>query len=150
MWNGSCIVHEEFKSQGIVKLKNVYPDAALLVHPESPEAMIDIADFVGSTSQLIEASKNLPNKQMIVATDSGIFYKMQQACPNKELIIAPTAGEGATCRSCANCPWMGLNDLKNLMTSLELNENEVFVEESTSIMAMNSLQKMLDFRDEQL
>jgi quinolinate synthase len=148
MWNGSCIVHEEFKSKGIIELKNVYPDAALLVHPESPEAMTDMADFVGSTSQLIEASKNLPNQQMIVATDSGIFYKMQQACPNKELIIAPTAGEGATCRSCANCPWMGLNDLKNLMNSLELNENEIFVEKSTSIKAMSSLQRMLDFRDE--
>ena len=150
MWNGSCIVHEEFKSKGIIELKNLYPDAALLVHPESPEAMTDMADFVGSTSQLIEASKNLPNQQMIVATDSGIFYKMQQACPNKELIIAPTAGEGATCRSCANCPWMGLNDLKNLMNSLELNENEIFVEKSTSIKAMSSLQRMLDFRDEQL
>jgi quinolinate synthase len=148
MWNGSCIVHEEFKSKGIIELKNVYPDAALLVHPESPEAMIDMADFVGSTSQLIEASKNLPNQQMIVATDSGIFYKMQQACPNKELIIAPTAGQGATCRSCANCPWMGLNDLKNLMNSLELNENEIFVEKSTSIKAMSSLQRMLNFRDE--
>jgi quinolinate synthase len=148
MWNGSCIVHEEFKSKGIIELKNVYPDAALLVHPESPEAMTDMADFVGSTSQLIEASKNLPNQQMIVATDSGIFYKMQQACPNKELIIAPTAGEGATCRSCANCPWMGLNDLKNLMNALELNENEIFVEKSTSIKAMSSLQRMLDFRDE--
>jgi quinolinate synthase len=148
MWDGSCIVHEEFKSKGIIELKNVYPDAALLVHPESPEAMTDMADFVGSTSQLIEASKNLPNQQMIVATDSGIFYKMQQACPNKELIIAPTAGEGATCRSCANCPWMGLNDLKNLMNSLELNENEIFVEKSTSIKAMSSLQRMLDFRDE--
>lgn len=150
MWNGSCIVHEEFKSKGIIELKNLYPDAALLVHPESPEAMTDMADFVGSTSQLIEASKNLPNQQMIVATDSGIFYKMQQACPNKELIIAPTAGEGATCRSCGNCPWMGLNDLKNLMNSLELNENEIFVEKSTSIKAMSSLQRMLDFRDEQL
>jgi quinolinate synthase len=148
MWNGSCIVHEEFKSKGIIELKNVYPDAALLVHPESPEAMTEMADFVGSTSQLIEASKNLPNQQMIVATDSGIFYKMQQACPNKELIIAPTAGEGATCRSCANCPWMGLNDLKNLMNSLELNKNEIFVEKNTSIKAMSSLQRMLDFRDE--
>jgi quinolinate synthase len=148
IWNGSCIVHEEFKLKGIIELKNVYPDAALLVHPESPEAITDMADFVGSTSQLIEASKNLPNQQMIVATDSGIFYKMQQACPNKELIIAPTAGEGATCRSCANCPWMGLNDLKNLMNSLELNENEIFVEKSTSIKAMSSLQRMLDFRDE--
>tara|TARA_B110000196_G_scaffold48882_1_gene39556 strand:+ start:131 stop:1213 length:1083 start_codon:yes stop_codon:yes gene_type:complete len=150
MWDGSCIVHEEFKSQGVISLKKIYPDAALLVHPESPEDMVNIADFVGSTSQLIEASKFLPNKQMIVATDSGIFYKMQQASPDKELIIAPTAGEGATCRSCANCPWMGMNDLKKLMESLESNKNQIFVKESTRIKAMCSLQKMLDFRDQQL
>ena len=149
MWNGSCIVHEEFKSQGVAKLKYIYPDAALLVHPESPEAMIEIADVVGSTSQLIEASARLPNKQMIVATDAGIFYKMQLACPDKELIIAPTAGEGAACRSCANCPWMGMNNLKNLMSSLEFNQNEIFVDKHIGIKAMSSLQRMLDFREQQ-
>tara|TARA_B100001063_G_C16753880_1_gene551959 strand:+ start:1064 stop:2146 length:1083 start_codon:yes stop_codon:yes gene_type:complete len=150
MWNGSCIVHEEFKSQGVLDLKNIYPDAAVLVHPESPEDVINMADFVGSTSQLIDASSRLPNKKIIVATDSGIFYKMQQACPDKELIIAPTAGEGATCRSCANCPWMGLNDLKCLMDSLEFNQNEIFVERNIRKKAMGSLQKMLDFRNQQL
>ena len=78
MWDGSCIVHEEFKAKGILDLKKVYPDAAILVHPESPESVVDIADVVGSTSQLIAAAKSLPQKQLIVATDQGIFYKMQQ------------------------------------------------------------------------
>ncbi|MDX2465381.1 MAG: quinolinate synthase NadA [Porticoccus sp.] len=150
LWNGSCIVHEEFKSQGVARLKQVYPDAALLVHPESPEAMVDIADAVGSTSQLIKAAQTLPHQQMIVATDIGIFYKMQQAAPDKELIIAPTAGEGATCRSCASCPWMGMNDLKNLMESLEQGSNEIHVDSEVGRQAMVSLQRMLEFREQQL
>ncbi|MFT7299591.1 MAG: quinolinate synthase [Porticoccus sp.] len=147
LWDGSCIVHEEFKSQGVADLKSVYPDAAVLVHPESPEAMVEIADAVGSTSQLIKAAQTLPNKQMIVATDIGIFHKMQQAAPDKELIIAPTAGEGATCRSCASCPWMGMNHLKNLMESLEHGTNEIYVDSLVGSMAMVSLQRMLDFRE---
>ena len=102
MWDGSCIVHEEFKAKGIIDLQQVYPQAAVLVHPESPESVVDIADVVGSTSQLIAAAQSLPQQQMIVATDQGIFYKMQQAVPDKQLIIAPTGGSGASCRSCAN------------------------------------------------
>ncbi len=100
-WQGACIVHDEFKTQALQRMKALYPEAAVLVHPESPQAIVDLADAVGSTSQLIQAAKTLPHAQMIVATDRGIFYKMQQACPDKELLEAPTAGEGATCRSCA-------------------------------------------------
>jgi quinolinate synthase len=150
LWDGSCIVHEEFKSRGVASLKQLYPDAAVLVHPESPEAMVEIADAVGSTSQLIKAAQTLPNKRMIVATDSGIFYKMQQAAPDKELIIAPTAGEGATCRSCAHCPWMAMNHLENLMASLEQGTNEIHVDPEVGKRAMVSLQRMLDFREQQL
>ena len=104
LWDGSCIVHEEFKAKGILDLKQVYPEAAVLVHPESPESVVALADVVGSTSQLISAAKELPNQKMIVATDQGIFYKMQQAVPDKQLLVAPTGGSGATCRSCASCP----------------------------------------------
>ncbi len=150
LWDGSCIVHEEFKSQGVAFLKTVYPDAAVLVHPESPDAMVEIADAVGSTSQLIKAAQTLPNKQMIVATDIGIFHKMQQAAPDKELMIAPTAGEGATCRSCASCPWMGMNHLKNLMETLEQGSNEIHVDPVIGEQAMVSLQRMLEFRELQL
>ena len=150
LWDGSCIVHEEFKARGVLSIKQLYPDAAILVHPESPEAMVAIADVVGSTSQLIEAARTLPNQQMIVATDSGIFYKMQQAAPDKELIIAPTAGEGATCRSCAHCPWMAMNHLENLMESLEHGTNEIHVDPAVGRRAMVSLQRMLAFREQQL
>ncbi|WP_438958319.1 quinolinate synthase NadA [Porticoccus sp.] len=150
LWDGSCIVHEEFKARGVLSIKQLYPDAAILVHPESPEAMVAIADVVGSTSQLIEAARTLPNQQMIVATDSGIFYKMQQAAPDKELIIAPTAGEGATCRSCAHCPWMAMNHLENLMESLERGTNEIHVNPAVGRRAMVSLQRMLAFREQQL
>ena len=148
LWDSACIVHDEFKAKGILDLKQVYPDAAVLVHPESPESVVELADVVGSTTQIINAARDLPNKQFIVATDQGIFYKMQQTVPDKELIIAPTAGNGATCKSCANCPWMGMNGLENLAATLE-NEastaNEIFVDEALGKQAMIPLTRMLDF-----
>ncbi len=148
LWQGACIVHEEFKARGIEDLKKVYPEAAVLVHPESPAAVVDLADVVGSTSQIIEAARRLPNPQFIVATDQGIFYKLQQQVPDKEFIIAPTAGEGATCRSCANCPWMAMNALDNLADTLEHGRNEIHVDPVLAERAMRPLQRMLDFSAE--
>lgn len=145
MWDGACIVHEEFKAKGVHDLRKVYPDAALLVHPESPASMVEIADAVGSTSQLIKAAKDLPNKQFIVATDRGIFYKMRQAAPGKELIEAPTGGSGATCRSCAHCPWMAMNGLENLLHVLETGDQEIHVDPQLMEDARRPLQRMLDF-----
>ena len=149
MWDGSCIVHEEFKASGIEDLKKVYPQAAVLVHPESPQAVVEIADMVGSTSQIIAAAKSLPNPSFIVATDQGIFFKLQQQVPDKEFIIAPTAGEGATCRSCANCPWMAMNRLENMADSLDFGLNEIHVDEMLAQRAMRPLQRMLNFAVEQ-
>ncbi len=147
MWQGSCIVHEEFKSQRLDRVKALYPEAAVLVHPESPAAVIALADAVGSTSQLIAAAKELPHQQMIVATDEGIFYKMQQEVPDKELIIAPTAGEGATCRSCANCPWMAMNSLETLAEIFAHSEQcEIQVDADVIEGATKSLTRMLNFR----
>lgn len=114
LWHGSCVVHEEFKAKGILDLKAVYPEAAVLVHPESPASVIELADVVGSTSQLIAAAQSLPHPQCIVATDRGIFYKMQTAAPGKLLLEAPTAGHSAQCKSCAHCPWMAMNSLQRL------------------------------------
>lgn len=145
LWDGACIVHEEFKAQGLLDLKKVYPGAAILVHPESPESVVALADFVGSTSQIINAAKTLDNNQFIVATDQGIFYKMQQEVPDKQLIIAPTAGSGATCRSCANCPWMAMNELENLKQVLEAGGNEVHVDQALGERAMLPLTRMLNF-----
>lgn len=146
MWNGSCIVHEEFKAKGISDLVQVHPDSAVLVHPESPQSVVEIADVVGSTSQLIAAAKSLPQQKLIVATDQGIFYKMQQAVPQKQLIIAPTAGSGATCRSCANCPWMGMNSLQNLLQCLQQGSGEINVDNKVAELATTALDRMMNFK----
>lgn len=146
LWDSACIVHEEFKSIGIEKLKAQYPGAAVLVHPESPDSVVELADLAGSTSQLIKAAQTLPNKEFIVATDQGIFYKMQQLCPDKTFYIAPTAGEGAACRSCANCPWMAMNALDNLKSVLiDGVGNEIFVAPDLAEKAMKPLTRMLNF-----
>ena len=148
MWDGACIVHEEFKARGIADVKAVYPDAAVLVHPESPAPVLELADRVGSTTQIINAAKELDNKRFIVATDQGIFYKLQQEAPDKEFIIAPTAGEGATCRSCANCPWMAMNELESLAQVFDRGDNEIFVDPTLGERAMVPLRRMLDFAAE--
>lgn len=145
LWDGSCIVHEEFKSRGLEDLKALYPDAAVLVHPESPDAVVEMGDVVGSTSQLINAVQTLPNERFIVATDNGIFYKMQQLAPNKTLIEAPTAGNGATCRSCAHCPWMAMNGLENLLYVLENGGQEITIDPDLRERALKPLRRMLDF-----
>jgi len=144
-WQGSCIVHEQFKTEALADLKASTDDAAVLVHPESPASIIALADVVGSTTQLINAARDLPQKHMIVATDRGIFYKMKQAAPDKILLEAPNAGEGATCRSCSHCPWMAMNNLDNLLYSLQTGDNEIQVEPMISEAAMRPLRRMLDF-----
>lgn len=146
LWDGACIVHEEFKLKALEDMKHLYPDAAVLAHPESPLAILDAADAVGSTTQIITAAINRPEQKFIVATDSGIFYKLQQAAPTKEFIMAPTSGDGATCRSCAQCPWMGMNTLQNLYESLLQETNEIHVDPELGKRAMIPLQRMLDFK----
>jgi quinolinate synthase len=145
LWNGACVVHEEFKFKALLDLKAIYPDAGVLVHPESPAQVIAIADAVGSTSALVKAAKTLPHPLFIVATDRGIFHKMRKENPNKRFIEAPTAGEGATCRSCAHCPWMAMNQLQALFDSLQRGDNEVKVDPEIGRRAMVPLQRMLDF-----
>ena len=145
LWQASCIVHERFKAGALQNLAKQYPDAAILVHPESPEAVIDMADVVGSTTQLIKATRRLPNTRFIVATDNGIFYKMKQAAPNKLFMEAPSAGEGATCESCAHCPWMAMNHLRNLRDVLKTGANEILVPEDIRRKALKATQRMVDF-----
>ena len=145
LWQATCIVHDAFKADALKNLMQRHPDAAVLVHPESPEAVIALADRVGSTTQIIKASQELPNREFIVATDNGILYKMRQASPHKTFIEAPTAGVGATCESCAHCPWMAMNELRNLARVLETGENEIRVDEAVRRKALKSTQRMLDF-----
>ncbi len=144
-WQGNCVVHDEFKYQELMDMRRDNPDAMILVHPESPEPVIDLADFVGSTSQIINACKTSDKKRFIVATDKGIFFKMQQAVPDKELIIAPTSSESATCRSCARCPWMQLNDLKRLANVFDTPGNEVHVSPEIIEKALIPLNRMFQF-----
>lgn len=147
-WPGSCIVHERFKADGIKSLKNQYPDALVLVHPESPAEIIELADVVGSTTAIINASKTHDAKTFIVATEPGIFYKMKQASPDKIFLEAPTGGIGATCESCMRCPWMAMNGLRNLKQVLETGANEIVVEESIRRKAIIPLKRMMDFAKE--
>jgi quinolinate synthase len=145
LWRASCIVHERFKAEALQNLAKKNPDAAILVHPESPEEVIALADVVGSTTQLIKATQTLPNKKFIVATDNGIFYKMKQAAPDKVFLEAPSAGEGATCESCAHCPWMAMNNLRNLAEVLQSGRNEIVVPEAIREKALRATQRMIDF-----
>jgi quinolinate synthase len=150
LWSGACVVHEEFKSKALFDLKAVYPDAGVLVHPESPAAVIDIADAVGSTSQILKAAATLPHDTFIVATDRGLFHKLRQRNPDKRFIEAPTAGDGAMCRSCAHCPWMAMNELTTLAQVLKddalFEANEVLVDPEIGRQAMVPLNRMLDFQ----
>ncbi|MEI7345133.1 quinolinate synthase NadA [Dickeya chrysanthemi] len=147
-WQGACVVHDEFKTQALKRMKALYPQAAVLVHPESPQSVVEMADAVGSTSQLIHAAKQLPHPELIVATDRGIFYKMQQACPEKVLLEAPTAGEGATCRSCAHCPWMAMNGLEAIAAALaqpSASHHAIEVDADIRQRALLPLNRMLEF-----
>ena len=145
LWRGACVVHEEFKATALADIRRVYPEAGILVHPESPAAVAAMADCVGSTSQILKAASDLPHDTFIVATDRGLFHKMRKANPQKRFIEAPTAGDGATCRSCAHCPWMAMNELRELRDALRDGSNEILVDTETAERAMLPLQRMLDF-----
>lgn len=150
LWSGACVVHEEFKAQALIDMKKVYPEAAVLVHPESPAPVINMADAVGSTSAIIKAAGALPHDTFIVATDRGLFHKLRQLNPGKRFIEAPTAGDGATCRSCAHCPWMAMNELRVLDRVLHDADyralNEIQVDPTLGRRAKRPLDRMLAFQ----
>ena len=133
IWQGSCVVHDEFKAIELELLKREHPRAKAL------------ADVVGSTSRLIAAAQSLDADEFIVATDSGILYKMKMAAPGKRFIEAPTAGNSATCKSCAHCPWMAMNGLQNLAEVLESGRNEIHVDANISRKAHICMDRMLSF-----
>mgnify|MGYP001173000272 FL=1 len=145
LWDSACVVHEEFKASGLRDLKKIHPDAGILVHPESPAEVVSMADAVGSTSFLIKASQELDFKKFIVATDKSIFYKMSEFSPDKEFFEAPTGGSGSSCKSCAHCPWMGLNSLKNLNECIDKLSNEVHLDSDLIEKARIPLDKMINF-----
>jgi quinolinate synthase len=147
LWQGSCLVHDEFKGIELDLLRAEHPDAKVLVHPESPAGVVAQADVVGSTTQLINAAQTMDATTFIVATDNGILHKMRMAAPGKHFIEAPTAGNSATCKSCAHCPWMAMNGLQNLADVLEATDgrNEIHVDPEIGRQAKRAIDRMLDF-----
>ncbi len=145
MWDGACIVHEEFKAEGLKRLMQLHPEAGVLVHPESPKNVIALADVVGSTTQLINAVASRPENMFIVATDNGIFHKMKEIAPNKKFIEAPTMGEGADCESCAHCNWMAMNTLEKCLDTLIAGKNEIRISAQIIEKAQHSIHRLLEF-----
>jgi len=145
MWDGACIVHDEFKGLELDLLKRQHPGAQVLVHPESPKSVVELADVVGSTTQLLDAVVKGRAQTYIVATDNGILHRMRQLAPGKTLIEAPTAGRGATCKSCAHCPWMAMNAIQGVLACLEHGSREIQVPEPTRTQAAGCIERMLDF-----
>ncbi|WP_426207789.1 quinolinate synthase NadA [Massilia sp. TWP1-3-3] len=145
LWQGSCLVHDEFKAVELELMMAENPGAKVLVHPESPANVVALADAVGSTTQLINAAQTMDATTFIVATDNGILHKMRAAAPGKVFIDAPTAGNSATCKSCAHCPWMAMNGLQNLVDVLENLDNEIHVEPQVGREAKRAIDRMLDF-----
>ncbi len=145
LWDGACVVHEEFKVEGLERLMQHHPDAAVLVHPESPKGVIALADVVGSTTQLIEAAASRPEETFIVATDNGIFHKMHEVAPGKKFIEAPTMGVGATCESCGHCGWMAMNSLEKCLSTLNTGKNEIRINDEVIEKAKHSILRLLAF-----
>jgi quinolinate synthase len=145
LWNGACIVHDEFKGLELELLRQQHPGAQVLVHPESPQSVVAQADVVGSTTQLLNAVVQGHAPAYIVATDNGILHRMRQLAPGKTLIEAPTAGSSATCKSCAHCPWMAMNALQGVVDCLDSGSGEVLVPEPVRTQALGCIERMLDF-----
>ena len=144
-WNGACIVHDEFKALELELLKKEHPLAKVLVHPESPADVVALADAVGSTSAILKAAREMDAKEFIVATDNGMMHKLRTLNPGKIFYEAPTAGNSATCKSCAHCPWMAMNGLAGLAHVLETGANEVQVAPALGLLARRPIDRMLAF-----
>ena len=145
MWNGACIVHDEFKALELEQLKKEHPQAKVLVHPESPADVVDLADAVGSTSAILKAAREMDASTFIVATDGGMMHALRQQNPGKVFIEAPTAGNSATCKSCAHCPWMAMNGLAGVAHVLEFGANAVHVDPAIVPRARLPIDRMLAF-----
>jgi quinolinate synthase len=148
LWEGHCIVHDEFKGIELAQLKEKHPSALVLVHPESPANVVELADVVGSTSAMIKAVVEGHAKEYIVATDKGILHRMRQLAPGKTLIEAPTAGNSATCKSCAHCPWMAMNGLAGILNCLTHQTGEINIEPTLGKQAKVCIDRMLNFTTE--
>jgi quinolinate synthase len=144
-WQGACIVHDEFKALELELMMKEHPGAKVLVHPEAPADVIALADAVGSTSAILSAAQRMDAAEFIVATDSGMLHKLRTLNPGKSFIEAPTAGNSATCKSCAHCPWMAMNGLADLARVLETGAGEIQVDPALGRRARVPIDRMLAF-----
>ena len=140
LWNGSCMVHEIFSIEKIVKLKNQHPQAELIAHPECEDKLLQMADFIGSTTALLNYAKQSAKKEFIVATETGILHQMQKSCPDKTFIPAPPNN---TC-ACNDCPHMKLNTLEKIYLALKNEEPEIFMSDELIEKSKKPIVKMLE------
>ncbi|HNJ57532.1 MAG TPA: quinolinate synthase NadA [Chitinophagaceae bacterium] len=140
LWNGSCIVHEIFSLEKITKLKIRHPKAKFIAHPECEEAVLNVADFIGSTSQLLSYTEKNEATEFIVATEAGILYQMQQNSPQKTFIPAPPNNSCA----CNDCPYMKLNTLEKLYLCMQYETPEITIDEKLRLQALKSLDRMME------
>ena len=144
LWNGGCHVHGRFSLEAILQLKKEHPEAKVLVHPECPAAIQAVADEIGSTAGLLNYSIKSEAQEFIVATESGILHKMQEACPQKRFYPAPPeVTEGIGC-SCNECSYMRLNTLEKLYKALKDEQPEIFVDPELAAKAVLPINKMLN------
>lgn len=140
LWNGSCQVHEIFSEKKIVQIKVTHPDAKLIAHPECEDHVLNLADFIGSTSALLKHVQNVPDKEFIVATEAGIIHQMEKACPDKIFIAAPPDNNCA----CNECPHMKLNTLEKLYLCMKNRAPEIIMDEDIRVRALKPIQRMLE------
>lgn len=140
LWNGACMVHEIFSLEKITKLKERHKEAKLIAHPECEEAVLRIADFIGSTTQLLKYSQENESQSFIVATETGILHQMQQLSPKKTFIPAPPDNSCA----CNDCPHMKLNTLEKLYLAMKYELPEIKMEEELRLAAKKPIDKMLE------
>jgi quinolinate synthase len=141
VWQGACIVHEQFSAKRLVQLKTKHPDAEVLAHPECDESVLDEADFIASTTGIIKRSVESPASTLIIATEDGVFHQIQKLAPDKTLIQAPGMDESCACNQ---CPFMRLNTLEKLYLSLRDLTPEVTVPDATRLRALAPIEKMLE------
>jgi quinolinate synthase len=140
LWNGACMVHEIFSLEKITKLKIRHPEAKFIAHPECEEVILKVADFIGSTTQLLKYTQQNPAESFIVATETGILHEMQKASPHKIFIPAPPNNNCA----CNECPHMKLNTLEKLYLCLQYETPELTMNESLRLAALKPIERMLE------
>lgn len=144
LWDGACMVHETFSARLIQDMIDRYPNAKLIAHPESVNAVLEHADYIGSTTGLLKYTINSPEKEFIVATETGILHQMRKASPDKIFHVAATERNGTPCASCADCPHMKLNTMEKLYLCMKNEAPEILLPEETIVAARNSIDRMLE------